>query len=112
MEEEEEEPGTSSNDKSQLEPESDTEEVRADINNRIDQYLSTKQWTEAHWIRQREENWYCWYNHCWRALLHRVRRRCPHIISFDENDYSDVWYAAYVQPRPAAHSLDIAIRRY
>jgi hypothetical protein len=35
-EEEEEEPTTASNDKSHAKPESDTEEVQADINNRID----------------------------------------------------------------------------
>jgi hypothetical protein len=111
MEEEEEESSTSSNDESQLEPESDTEEFRADINNRIDQYLSTEHWTEARWIRQREEDWYRWYNHYWRAMR-RIRRRRPHIIPFDENDYSDVRYAAYVQHRPAARLLDITIRRH
>ena len=87
--EEEEEPTTASNDKSHAKPESDTEEVQADINNRIDQYLSTKQWTEACWIRQPEEDHYCWYNHYWRAMC-RVRRRRPHIIPFDENFFSDV----------------------
>ena len=53
MNEEEEEPSTTSDDEShnaEDEPESDTEEVRADINNRIDQYLSTEHWTERQWI--------------------------------------------------------------
>ncbi len=87
------------------------EEIQAVINHRIDQYLSTKQWTEAHWIRQREEDWYRWYNHYWRTLRH-IRRRCPHIIPFDENDYSDVRYTAYVQHRPAAYLLDVTIHRH
>jgi hypothetical protein len=76
-EEEEEEPTTASNDKSHAKPESDTEEVQADINNRIDQYLSTKQWTEARCIRQQEEDRYPWYNHYWRALR-CIRRRPTH----------------------------------
>ena len=44
--------------------------------------------------------------------MRRIRRRRPHIIPFDENDYSDVQYAAYVQHRPAARLLDITIRRH
>ncbi len=114
MEQEEEEPSTTSDDKShnaQDEPESDTEETQADINNRIDQYLRTERWTENCWIRQQEENCYRWYNHYWRALR-RIRRRRPHIIPFDGNDYSDVRYAAYVQHRPAARLLDVTIRRH
>ena len=101
MNEEEEEPSTTSNDKShnaEDEPESDTEEVRADINNRIDQYLSTEHWTERQWITYREQNRYHWYNHYWRALR-TLRRRRPHIIPFDENDYSDV---RYVWPCPVS----------
>ena len=45
MEQQEEEPITTSDDKShntQDEPASDTEETQADINNRIDQYLRTE----------------------------------------------------------------------
>ncbi len=112
--EEEEEPSTTSDDKSynaQNEPKSDTEEIQADINYRIDQHLSTEQWTESRWIRQQEENCYRWYNHYWRALR-QIRRRRPHIIPFDENDYSDVWCATYTQSRPAARLLDMTICRH
>jgi hypothetical protein len=81
------------------EPGSDTDEIRADLNCRINQYFqSTEKWTERHWLRHQEETRYPWYHHYWRAMHHN-RRRCPHIIPFDENDYSDV---RYVWPCPVS----------
>jgi hypothetical protein len=39
-------------------------------------------------------------------------RRGPHIIPFDDNDYSDVDYVAYPQRVPMSHLLDRTIRRH
>jgi hypothetical protein len=95
MEEDEEQFSTNSDEEThnaEDEPDSssDTDKIRADLNNRINPYLSTEQWTERHWLRYREETWYHWYNHYWRAMRHI---RCG-------------------QSRPASCLLDITIRRH
>ena len=89
----------------------DTDQIRADLNYRINAFQRTENNTEYDWWRLRETHRYRWCNHYWRATLH-MRHRRPHTIPFEDNDYSDVRYAAYPQNTPVSHLLDRTIREH
>jgi hypothetical protein len=89
----------------------ETDQMRANLNYLIVNFQFTENWTELTWWRRNQLDRYRWYQHHWRSTRHMGHRR-PFIIPFDENDYSDVRYAAYPQHAPVSNLLDRTIRRH
>jgi hypothetical protein len=113
MEEDEEQ--FSSDESHNADDEPNEEYIELDMNERIRQFYLTERWTNHTWELYRRECRFRWYSRLWRAIerSHRPIQNRPHIIPFEDQDYSDVRFAAYTETsHEQVRLLDVTIQRH
>jgi hypothetical protein len=85
----------------------------SDIQGIINQFQAQEHWNPERWRREDRRGRHDSYRRAYGLIRRRRIRNCPHIIPFDESDYSEVRYAIYTaQGYRAIRLLDRTITNH